>query len=690
MKTWDEALAAAGDTTRPGAKDGEQSRLRTLARTYKVSAAARRLNLKRGTIEEAMVLERINSLVDPEGIVRIPAQDIEDVLRQPHRFEEIAELEVVHTPDIAVVTGVEPQEISRRLTKMGADRRRPEWGAIRGMWGLPQSFAAFQQQLEASFLEQQRIYEEQIEQESSDQVAERERRQALEEKLVAVFPKWIHDERQQQRVTLHIGPPNSGKTYDALQALTDAESGWYLAPLRLLAYEVYDRLNQQGIACNLLTGEEHIPVPGARYTAATIEMFNALDSGACIIIDEAQMLADPDRGWAWTRAMIEATAPEIHMIAPATTERLIKTMAAAAELPLDVAYHERLTPIRVDDRYYHLEELPPHTILVAFSRRRVLELKQELEGYGRRVSVVYGALPPQVRRRQSDRFAKGETDICIATDAVGMGLNLPADYVIFYEISKFDGRTIRKLLPEEIQQIGGRAGRYQLSEMGYISATSRQDLKYIRKRFKQHPRELSRARVAPTLQDLQIIPGNLAGKLREWAKLKSIPERLRNLLQIADLEERISLAEMLSDHEVEQIGLAAAVKLVNAPTRDSTRQYWRQCAKAIIDLEPMPLPPMPPEEIVNTADLDQIEHCISSADIYLWLAHREEFGEFAPDMESVREMRRKWSEQIDEALVEQLQHVKTCSRCGRILPAGYRYGLCQDCYVGRYVKGKHR
>ena len=126
---------------------------------------------------------------------------------------------------------------------------------------------------------------------------------------------------------MHIGAPNSGKTHDALEALKAAGSGWYLAPLRLLAYEIFDRLNGDGVACSLLTGEEYIPVEGARITAATIEMFNANESGACVIVDEAQMLADADRGWAWTRALMESAAPEMHVIGPPTARRLIEVLA---------------------------------------------------------------------------------------------------------------------------------------------------------------------------------------------------------------------------------------------------------------------------------------------------------------------------------------------------------------------------
>ena len=286
----------------------------------------------------------------------------------------------------------------------------------------------------------------------------------MRNRLIDAFPKWRNAWRDQQQLYLHIGAPNSGKTHDALQALKEAGSGWYLAPLRLLAYEIYDRLNDEGVACSLLTGEEYIPVEGARITAATIEMFNPVDSRACVIIDEAQMLADADRGWAWTRAFMESAAPEMHVIGPPTARTLIEVLAAAAEIPGELVEHQRLAPIAVAERHLTLETLPPSTILVAFSRRSVLDLKMKLERLGRAVSVVYGSLPPEVRRRQADRFAEGETEICVATDAVGMGLNLPADVVCFYEVEKFDGKNDRPLLPSEVHQIGGRAGRFGMSD----------------------------------------------------------------------------------------------------------------------------------------------------------------------------------------------------------------------------------
>jgi ATP-dependent RNA helicase SUPV3L1/SUV3 len=188
---------------------------------------------------------------------------------------------------------------------------------------------------------------------------------------------------------------------------------------------------------------------------------------------------------------------------------------------------------------------------------------------------------------------------------------------------------LRALTAGEIQQIGGRAGRYGLMEDGIVGATTRHNLTYIRKMFYQELEPLTHAHVAPTVEDLEIIPGSLSQRFITWMELCSIPKKLRNVVRTADLEERIQLSGMLTDDEVNRLGLTQAVKLVNAPTRESSRWYWYDCAQAIIQQKPMPLPPTPPYFIGNTHDLEDIEASINYADIYLWLSQREEFSHLA-------------------------------------------------------------
>jgi hypothetical protein len=285
---------------------------------------------------------------------------------------------------------------------------------------------------------------------------------------------------------------------------------------------------------------------------------------------------------------MEAQAPDIHVIGPPSARKLIEGLAGAAAISIELVQHERLSPIALAQKPWPLELLPERTILVAFSRRMVLHLKTELEMRKRRVSVVYGNLPPEVRRRQADRFAEGQTEICVATDAVGMGLNLPADQVCFFELEKYDGKAVRFLTPAEVHQIGGRAGRYGLSTVGEIGATTKRGLKMLQSLYAIPPEELTHARVAPVVEDLALLPGSLAHRFAQWAELQSIPEALRNVITPADIDERIALARMLTDAEVEQLGLSVAVRLVNAPTREESRPYWRRCTQAILAEKPLP------------------------------------------------------------------------------------------------------
>ena len=684
-EAWQSVLERCGEQThefaeKSQATDGLEAQV--AARSYTVTQAARLLDIKPATLRLAAKELALDSFFDPRGTLRFPVYSFAPTAKDPDLREMIAGYERLRPQELRSFLGITNEWLGQWLQQAGIQTKHIIWRDVRGMWGLPESFAEYrglqvERAADAGGGKTKR---------RRGRRSRRKRRDAesrLRSRLIDAFPKWRHDYREQQQIYLHIGEPNSGKTHDALQALKAAGTGWYLAPLRLLAYEIFDRLNEEGVACDLLTGEEYIPVKGARITAATIEMFNPAASGECVIIDEAQMLADADRGWAWTRAMMESAAPEMHIIGPTTAKRLIEVLADAADIPYELIEHQRLAPIKVADRHHTLEALPPYTVLVTFTRQSVLDLKMKLERLGRAVSVVYGSLPPEVRRRQADRFAEGETEICVATDAVGMGLNLPADVVCFYNTEKFDGKSDRQLLPQEVQQIGGRAGRFGLSKTGLISATNSHHLRVIRELHAQKPPDLEYARVAPTVDDLSMIPGSLAEQLGRWAELESIPEELRAVITTADLVERIELAKMLSDDEIKRLGLAQALQLVNAPARKSTRSYWLDCAHMILEGYQIPLPPDAPAPIADSGDLEATELSIACADIYLWLSRRKEFGEYCQAQVEVREERREWSLSIDEALLRDMDMARRCKRCGAILQSRHRYRICDNCYRRR-------
>jgi len=265
----------------------------------------------------------------------------------------------------------------------------------------------------------------------------------------------------ERRIVACLGPTNSGKTYYGLSRLAEAESGVVLGPLRLLAHEYREALETRGVPTALFTGEERIPVPGSRHTAATVEMCSFNSPVEVAVIDEAQMLADPDRGPAWTAALMGVPARTVLVLGAADAAPMIRRIAALCGDPVEEMRLQRMSPLVAAREPVPLGDIARGDAVIAFSRRDVFALRGELRRRGRTVAVVYGALSPTVRRAEARRFREGEADVLVATDAIGMGLNLgPLRRVILSTLTKWDGQQERQLSVQEVKQIGGRAGRF--------------------------------------------------------------------------------------------------------------------------------------------------------------------------------------------------------------------------------------
>ncbi|MFE6967176.1 helicase-related protein [Agromyces sp. NPDC057679] len=276
----------------------------------------------------------------------------------------------------------------------------------------------------------------------------------------------VRDRRQKPATAiLHLGPTNSGKTYQALQRLAGSRTGTYAAPLRMLAREAYVKLvalvGEDGVG--LITGEESIN-PDAPIICCTVEM--APMAGDTLVVDEAHWAADPDRGYAWTRLLLGGDYDLIEVAANRGAEPFLRAVLADVA-DLTVEHHDRLAPLAYAGDVT-LAGIPDRSLLVAFSRRTVLDLAGRLTRAGRRVGVLYGALPPDTRAGQIDAFIAGEVDVLVTTDVVGHGINTPAEHVVFAETTKFDGSEVRPLLTWEAAQIAGRAGRFGLTDGGHV------------------------------------------------------------------------------------------------------------------------------------------------------------------------------------------------------------------------------
>ena len=262
----------------------------------------------------------------------------------------------------------------------------------------------------------------------------------------------------QNRVTAVLGPTNTGKTYLAIERMLGHAGGMIGFPLRLLARENYDRMVKikgQGQVA-LVTGEEKIIPAGARYFCCTVESMPLDRPVEFLAVDEIQLCADPERGHVFTDRLLRARGSEETMFLGADTVRgVLQRLVPEAKF---------LTRPRFSTLTYKgpqkITRVPPRSAVVAFSAAEVYATAELLRRRRGGTAVVLGALSPQTRNAQVEMFEAGEVDYLVATDAIGMGLNLSLDHVAFSRLSKFDGQAPRRLTPAEIGQIAGRAGRH--------------------------------------------------------------------------------------------------------------------------------------------------------------------------------------------------------------------------------------
>jgi ATP-dependent RNA helicase SUPV3L1/SUV3 len=265
--------------------------------------------------------------------------------------------------------------------------------------------------------------------------------------------------RAPSRVIAVLGPTNTGKTHFAVERMLGHASGMVGLPLRLLAREVYDRIvkSRGKAAVALITGEEKIVPPRPHYFICTVEAMPLQADVEFLAIDEIQLCADPDRGHVFTQRLLHARGKvETLFMGAGTMRPLIERLLPEAEF----VTRERFSNLTYAGSK-KLTKLPRRSAIVAFSAEQVYAIAELIRRQRGGAAVVMGSLSPRTRNAQVALYQSGEVDFLVATDAIGMGLNMDVDHVAFAGLRKFDGRRMRWLHAQEIGQIGGRAGRYQ-------------------------------------------------------------------------------------------------------------------------------------------------------------------------------------------------------------------------------------
>ncbi len=490
-----------------------------------------------------------------------------------------------------------------------------------------------------------------------------------------LFPKAREIKR---KFILHIGPTNSGKTYQAMEELKAADSGIYLAPLRLLAYEQYERMNREGCPCSMITGEEQLIMPGAFHQSSTIEMANLKEEWDMAVIDEAQMVSDTQRGGSWTSAILGLCAPVIHLCASQDAESTLIKMIKSCGDDIEVVYHERKTPLEMDENatdFRFPQDVQKGDALIVFTRKDVHSVAAELQEKGIKCSIIYGSLPYDVRHREAGKFADGKTDVVVATDAIGMGMNLPIRRVVFLQTVKFDGVKERPLTASEVKQIAGRAGRYGLYDTGYV--TSYYDYWMIEKLLSQEIIPIRKAMISIP-EGFLSKDGKVSTILEMWNRIPA-----SDFYDKGDISEKIKVAKALESIDDNRELIRKFIRIPANPDNKDTFSVYTDFYKAVARGRDPELSSTMQRFDASDVETDsknamqQLEMCSTVFD-FLYSFTRL-FGD-EEDLFRILETKRNISEKIFVILDKQKLSLRACPICGKRLKWSYQFSVCQECY----------
>ena len=471
---------------------------------------------------------------------------------------------------------------------------------------------------------------------------------------------------------LHVGETNTGKTYSSIERLMEADSGVYLAPLRLLALEIQDKLNAEDICCSLLTGEEEDIIPYASHVSSTIEKLQTETFYDVCVIDEAQMISDTQRGWAWTRAIMAVQSPEIHVcMAPEALDIIIKLIKDCNDT-FEIIYHKRDTELIFEDKKFDLnKDVKEGDALVVFGKRKALAVSAQLLNNNIKTSIIYGSLPYSTRKKQFERFLDGETEVIVCTDAIGMGVNLPIKRIVFLETRKFDGVSLRRLNISEIKQIAGRAGRKGIYNKGYVAAVN--DLNLIKGALKAKPDKIEKCFIGIP-ESLLEIDTDIVDALKTWSSMK-----LKGFYEKTDVTRIIYLLNRLKKMDI-NISKRDLLKMATIPFEENNKEVfalWEEYCKiygmGAVNLKK----PVLKKNTSSKKALDDLENYYKSLEL------NYSFGKnfnMIINNRYISSEKENAANAINELLLTKLlDHERTCSVCGRKLSWDYPNDICRKC-----------
>jgi ATP-dependent RNA helicase SUPV3L1/SUV3 len=465
--------------------------------------------------------------------------------------------------------------------------------------------------------------------------------------------------RMARRFIALLGPTNSGKTHQAMEALAKAKSGIYLAPLRLLALENYERLQNahphgEALKVNLVTGEERRIVEGATHVASTVEMLDPRTRVDVAVIDEVQMLADRDRGAAWTAAVCGAPASVVYLVGALEARRAVEALAERLECPIEIHALKRKAPLSVEPGAVRkLRNLRSGDAVIAFSRRDVLMWRDMIAEQGHSVATIYGNLSPEVRQAQAARFRERTADIVVGTDAIAMGLNLPIERVVMTTAVKFNGIEEEEIPVALAKQIAGRAGRFGVHEEGFVAGFDDDTHHVIRALLNEKIPPIPPAgfAVAPSLEHLHRISA-VTGE-------QSLTKLFKRFVHNIDVPDGFFYPRITEEQNeralwLDTLPLTIAEKFTMSLVPVSARilslhQVWETWARNLARKKITTL--RRDEHNLYQKNLQEVEDTCRMYSAYAWLSFR--IPEYFPDGELANELAREASDRVDAMLQAQ-------------------------------------
>uniref|UniRef100_A0A8C4Y9A4 ATP-dependent RNA helicase SUPV3L1, mitochondrial n=1 Tax=Gopherus evgoodei TaxID=1825980 RepID=A0A8C4Y9A4_9SAUR len=473
-------------------------------------------------------------------------------------------------------------------------------------------------------------------------------------------PNWYPEARAiQRKIVFHAGPTNSGKTHHAIQRYLAAKSGIYCGPLKLLAHEIFQKSNDACVPCDLVTGEERVLVDPegrqATHVSCTIEMCSVTTPYEVAVIDEIQMIRDPARGWAWTRALLGLSAEEVHVCGEVAAIDLVTELMYSTGEEVEVRNYKRLTPITVlDYALESLDNLRPGDCIVCFNKNDIYSVSRQIEARGLECAVIYGSLPPGTKLTQAKKFNDPDDPckILVATDAIGMGLNLSIKRIIFNSlikpsINEKGEKEMDAITTSQALQISGRAGRFSsVFKEGEVTTMHRDDLVLLKEILNRSVPPIETAGLHPTAEQIEMFAYHLPdATLSNLMDIFVSLSQVDGLYFVCNVDDFKFLADMIQhiplNLRVRYVFCTAPINKKQPFVCTSLLKFARQFSRN----EPLTFdwicrhtnwPLVPPK---NIKDLVHLEAVHDVFDLYLWLSYR--FMDMFPDANLVRDIQKE-------------------------------------------------